>query len=143
MNLTCLAGFWQGQNGPDTVLIRGCVGPGLKNSGDSRVKAFGRYIVRMSKPDRGVTFVRTDSLCDGERACPGLARERLAGARAYVMVSDIRGGTASGPIVYSILARSVYICPLSSSNLTYGNYSTYGTNARPFRAADCRQPARR
>jgi len=43
--------------------------------------------------------------------CPTLVRERLAGARAYVMVDDIRGGAASGPIVYSNLARSGYFLP--------------------------------
>lgn len=88
------------------ALTQGCVGPGAKNSGASQVEALGRRIVRIPKPDCGVTFVHGESLCDGESACPALARERLAGARAYVMVGDIRGGAASGPIVYSFLVRS-------------------------------------
>jgi len=36
--------------------------------------------------------------------CPTFAGERLAGARAYDMFDGIRGGAASGPIVYSFLA---------------------------------------
>jgi hypothetical protein len=107
MNLACLARFWQEQNGPNTALVRGRAGLGLKNSGASRVKILGRHIVRIPKPDCGVTFWGGESLLGREAGRPAptgmsvLLSERLAGARAYVMVDGIRGGAASGPIVYS------------------------------------------